>query len=314
MKNKFTLNILAASTLFNSTALAEVDLSQGSFSYSETAQSLVMIYNSRSLHQGLLGFGWCSPLEDSLDVANSGSVLRLRDCRAGKIISFKLKANALRAPSSTTQIYESGDSQILSSETQFKLIHALGSIQTFDRNGRLLEVKDERGKSARLLYDKNGFLKEVISGRKDSLTLKVDPRNGRLVEANHQGARTRLTFLKGNLISVIKPRTAKYFTYDQVSNLIEVTDLKKITSVTYDSHDRVTSVRTSPECTETYSYTQLEKKERTEVMTNCRGINNKRLVDFFYSRGSSGEVLLEKISSQQLKLPSSRLPATYETN
>ncbi len=315
MKNKFAIKLIAASTttLLHTSAFAEVDLSQGSFIYSDKSTSLAMIYNSRSLHRGLLGAGWCTPFEDSLDILNA-TTLRLRKCRVGKIVTYKLTPNTLRAPSSSTKsfvrTYESGKEKIVSSNSKFHLINEGQTIQTFDQQGKLLEVKDERGKVANLIYDKNGFLKDVRSGRTESLKLKVDPRSGRLVElvdamGDHQGARTRLTFLKGNLISLAGPRKALYFNYDSVGNLTEVSDVKKTTSITYDSRDQVASVRISPDCNETYTYTQSEVKNQTEVITNCRGINNKRLVDFFYSKGSSGEKFLEQVS-----IRSSRLPAT----
>lgn len=311
MKNKFSIKLIAASTstLLSASAFAEVDLSVGSFIYSDKSTSLGMIYNSRSLHQGLLGLGWCTPLEDSLDILNA-TTLRLRKCRAGKIVTYKLKSNTLRSPSSSSKTYISGAETIVSSDSKYQLIKDGQTLQTFNQHGKLLEVKDERGKVAKLIYDKNGFLKDVISGSTESLRLKIDPRSGRLIEV----AGVRLTFLKGNLISIAGPRTAQYFSYDRVGNLTEVTDMKKTISVTYDSHDQVTSVRTSPECSETYAYIQSENKTQTEVNTNCRGINNKRLVDFFYSKTSDGENFLERVSikpAQPDPTPrSSRLPAT----
>lgn len=321
MKNKLSIKLIAASTttLFHATAFAEVDLSNGSFIYSENSTSLVMLYNSRTLHQGLLGFGWCTPLEDSLEVLNAGT-LRLRKCKAGKIVTYKLKSGSLRAPSSLVKTFESGSEKIVSSGSKYQLIKGGDSVQTFNQHGKLLEVRDERGKLAKIIYDRNGYIKEVISGRKDSLRLKVDPRSGRLVElvdswGDHQGARTRLTFLKGNLISIAGPRKAQYFSYDSVGNLTEATDMKKITSVTYNPSDQVSSVRTSPSCHETYSYTQKNLQTQTEVTTNCRGINNKRLVDFFYSKSSSGETTLDKVSITNLQRDitprSKRLPATH---
>ncbi len=317
MNNKLKIKLIAASTttLLHTSAFAEVDLSNGSFIYSEKSTSLNMLYNSRSLHQGLLGLGWCTPLEDSLDIL-SATTLRLRKCRAGKIVTYKLKPNTLRAPSSTAKgflkTFESGTEKIVSAEQKYQLIKDGQTVQTFDQHGKLLEVKDERGKVASLIYDKNGFLKDVVSGRTESLKLKVDPRSGRLTElvdamGDHQGARTRLTFLKGNLISIAGPRKAQYFSYDSVGNLTEATDMKKITSVTYDSRDQVTSVRTSPDCSETYEYIQSENKNQTQVITNCRGINNKRLVDFFYSKTSSGENFLSDVSTRSSRLPANQL-------
>lgn len=306
MKHKLTFKILITTTLLKTApGLAEVDLSNGSFIVRDHQSPLMNVYNSRSVHQGLLGMGWCSPYEDSIDPINK-TILKLRDCKAGRVMAFRAAAPTIRSPSSETQNYENGEQKIVETNNKFILSGEYG-VRTFDKNGKLLEIKDERGKLAKLIYDKNGYLKEIISGRKDSLKLMVDPRTGRAVEVtDHQGARTRLTFLNGNLISSTSASTTKYYKYDALANLTDVVEGNKTTSVSYTIDDRVRSVKVSPDCKETYLYSRDGLTSQTEVNTNCRGINNKRLVDFFYSKDSSGELVLDKVLTKNMQL---RLPA-----
>lgn len=287
-------------------AHTQVDLSEGSFIIRDESTPLTHIYNSRSIHQGLLGLGWCTPYEDSLDVRNK-SVIKLRDCKLGKVISYHLKTPSLRSPSSVDRVYESGNQKIIATSDRY--IDTSDSVRAFDKNGRLLVVKDERGKRAQLIYDKNGYLKEIISGRKDSLKLMVDPQSGRIVEEiDPQGARTRLTFLNGSLISSSHLNETKFYTYDKVLNITEIKEGKKTTSVLYNNDDQVISVKSGENCTESYKYTSPILNPRTEVMTNCKGINNKRLVDFSYSKKVGGEPLLEKVSVHSRS--SVRVPAS----
>lgn len=293
MKNKLIFKVLITSTLIKTgIANAEVDLSQGSFIFRDKTTSLGHIYNSRSLHQGLLGAGWCTPYEDALDVSNRIEI-KLRNCTEGSVVLYRLP-----------------DPRVTETANSYTLKVA-DSVKTFDKNGKLLQVKDERGKLATIIYDKNGFIKEIISERKDSLKLTVDPRTGRVVEEiDPRGARTRLTFLNGNLVSIAGPKQTKYFEYDAVGNVTQVIDGKKITTVTYDNSDQVTRVKVSDECFETYSYQTAALTRKAEVTTNCRGINNKRLVDFFYSKLSNGEIALSKVLTQ---VRPQRLPATQNT-
>lgn len=293
---KLTFTLSVAASIFPTTAFAEVDLRNGSFIVQDNS-SLPRIYNSRSLHRGLFGFGWCTPFEDAIETANADSI-RLRDCESGQLITFKLQRNQLRSPSSAQKVFRSGDETVVSDGVNYTHQSKNRGTKTFDKNGRLLKISDERGKTARIIYDKNGFIKEILSGRMDSFEVKVDPRTGRAVEViDPRGARTRLTFLNGTLISAATLRNVKFYTYDEVTNLIEVKDQEKTTSVKYTPLDQVARVDVANDCSETYSYIRASATlQQTEVTTNCRGINNKRLIDFHYAKSSDGAVLLNKVS------------------
>lgn len=90
------LNLLLGLLLIPFSAGAIVDMK--SANYSESWTDLIVpgigydlrinrTYNSRSLFNGLFGFGWCSDYETTIDVTTEGN-LRLTECGAGQEVNY----------------------------------------------------------------------------------------------------------------------------------------------------------------------------------------------------------------------------------
>ena len=90
------LNILLGLLFFSFNVSAIVDMK--SANYSESWTDLIVpgvgydlrvnrTYNSRSLFNGLFGFGWCSDYETKIDVTTEGN-LRLTECGAGQVVNY----------------------------------------------------------------------------------------------------------------------------------------------------------------------------------------------------------------------------------
>lgn len=66
-----------------SQSFVDVDLKGNSFDL-----RIVRTYNSRSLHEGYFGFGWCSNIETRLKI--SGKTLLVQECGAGQQTEYVL--------------------------------------------------------------------------------------------------------------------------------------------------------------------------------------------------------------------------------
>ena len=95
----FSFKIVLIATLFSAPALALVDLKNANYSDAWIDISLPgtgydlkveRAYNSRTLYNGLFGFGWCSDFETSLDITPEGNI-KLTECGAGLEVLYQSK-------------------------------------------------------------------------------------------------------------------------------------------------------------------------------------------------------------------------------
>lgn len=88
--------ILAVAFLFSIPTFALVDMKNANYSNTWTDMDvpgsgynlkIVRTYNSRSLFNGMFGFGWCSDFETSMEVTPEGN-LRVTECGGGMEVTF----------------------------------------------------------------------------------------------------------------------------------------------------------------------------------------------------------------------------------
>src|SRR6188768_2464625 len=93
------MSAFAAILLFSFSAGAIVDMKSANYSESWTDLTVPGVgydlrvnrtYNSRSLFNGLFGFGWCSDYETKIEVTTESN-LRLTECGAGMEITYTPK-------------------------------------------------------------------------------------------------------------------------------------------------------------------------------------------------------------------------------
>ena len=94
MKHKFTLALLLL--LSYSSAFALVDMNSASYSNLWTDLEVpgsgydlkvVRAYKSRTLFNGMFGFGWCSTFETKLEVTSEGNI-KISECGDGQEVLF----------------------------------------------------------------------------------------------------------------------------------------------------------------------------------------------------------------------------------
>lgn len=88
--------LLAIAFLFSSQAFALVDMKNANYSNSWIDMDVsgsgydlkvVRTYNSRSLFNGMFGFGWCSDFETSMEVTAEGNI-KVKECGGGLEVTF----------------------------------------------------------------------------------------------------------------------------------------------------------------------------------------------------------------------------------
>ena len=119
-------------------------------------------YNSRSLYNGLFGFGWCSNLETKLNVLPDGS-LRVVECGGGMEILYHLKGKVPNVDLYVNRILEKLKKRKvkMSEKALAKLKKDLLSSQNLRNN--FLQALDMKGQAERgLKYYAQGRVKEYI--------------------------------------------------------------------------------------------------------------------------------------------------------
>jgi YD repeat-containing protein len=275
---KYWLAVLFAT--FSSASFAIVDMRNAN--YSNTWVDLELIgtgyelkvsrtYNSRSLFNGIFGFGWCSDLETKVDITPEGN-LKLTECGAGQEnYYFPREFNRKEIDKTISQIISNlrnqkkGDEKSLQSlEKELATNHNLRAKYAFDlkisvavkegtqffANGREVEnVIFSRGYYTRNLADgssqrfsKEGHLTHVYD--KNGNYIKIDYEKDIIREvSDNNGRKLNFKFYSNHKVKTINGPNNLTVEY-KFENLDDLTWVKNAWSNTYtyqydDMHDLI---------------------------------------------------------------------------
>ncbi len=246
-----------------STALADVNLQQASYFKTWTdftveskniRYSFQRTYRSRSIHQGLLGFGWCTDFEKSLDLRKN-SQITLTDCQEDRSLIFRKHGNDY------VSVLNSKDKVIVQNghfQRQKGLIK-----QIFDSEGRLIELRYLKW-PLEIFYGPDQKISRIKINQDKIIDLKFTPKDGDSLTVMAPGKAAFVYHLKDkNLISVSVTGGLKtVFDYNSFHNLIRISQgSKTIERMSYEnSKDWLIETSTDSVCKETYSYQSDAKK------------------------------------------------------
>ncbi|UOF00898.1 DUF6531 domain-containing protein [Bdellovibrio reynosensis] len=238
--------------------------------------TLERTYNSRSTYVGWFGYGWCSDLETKL-IADKESIL-VKHCGDGAETEYSKKGSVFKS-------HSDANGTIVKQGSNFLRSYKDGTVDVFDKNGRLTEIKKGLDYVS-LKYNEKKHLKEVSDG------------NGRkaLVNTNDEGRITQITFLSkkiGNkaMKEVIASYTYKNndlisatnywgntytYQYDTEHNLVKATwPGQKSIDITYNGNDWVKSLKGTDICSENYDYktdtTKSPARYAVSISKKCDG-------------------------------------------
>ncbi len=221
-------------------------------------------YNSRSLWNGIFGFGWCADFEKRLDV------------KSGKIWHCDRETTATTG--------SKGDSRVFVSKRKREEI--------YNFRGQLMQIKDSKGLRWDLSYDRQGRLSRIHSAKEnyvfvfDHFRLARIDRGKGLASMPNQTVQYRWS---GNLlIQTDQNRSGKIsskYRYDDLQNLISIESsasplripsnaglggkIQKIEITYFNELDQVRTVRIG-ECQQDFSFQKISpRKFQSVVSTRC---------------------------------------------
>ncbi|MCS6838698.1 MAG: DUF6531 domain-containing protein [Bdellovibrionaceae bacterium] len=263
-------------------------------------------YNSRSLYEGIFGFGWCSNFETQAVIGQS-DLIKIIECGAGQETPFQLENGKHRKEGAS---YRSrfNHNDILT-VTKENLVRQLpdGSSMKFDLAGKLLNIYDKNGNYLKFEYQENK-LKFVVDNLGRRLSFSYYPSTGKvrsIVGPNNQ----KVEYEYKNLVDLSKVKNAwgntYLFEYNNFHNLIKVTYPDKSTiKLDYDDqNDWVTAFHDREGCTEYYKY-DFPQKDRelhywANVVKKCKNqvVSEAKHEFWFRRRQGSGELFLSRVMS-----------------
>ncbi len=241
--------------------------------------ALLRSYHSQDLANGPFGFGWHSNLTVRLILANDGQANTAIVVQGdGKRKRFVQQSNGSWASAAgtfqTLTVAADGSAQLRDKD---------GTVQFFDRSGRLIRIEDRNANALTIAYDAQGVIATATaaSGRKLTFTKGAD---GRIASvADPLGHRFQYFYdSSGRMNRVLDAVDGETrYTYDANNNLQTVVDARGNTAVTltYDDQDRVLSEVLADGATYQFSYLNA---------TQTR-VTNPRYFQTLYTFNSTGQ-------------------------
>ncbi len=277
------IKTLLSLTLLTHVSKAEVDLKKGNFyktwvdveiPTSNYIFQLRRTYDSRSLHQGIFGYGWCSDFEKSLELKTNKSVV-LHDCKLRTDIHYEsIGANQFGSRKNPKEtLLKIGETYLR------KTPH---SLQKFNQQGQLVYLSNHSGFHIKLHYHQTGELKKIDVNSEATLTIKIDRRR-KLVQTISAPKNPQLayTYQDGNLTAV---RTAAseltQYEYDDVHNLTQIIEPdSKLSQLSYNKEkDWVTKIRDHKGCLESFHWLRIKSVARGSYQATTKKTCHGRIV------------------------------------
>lgn len=267
MKKIFVAIALSLST----TAYALVDMQNANFTETwvdleipDTGYNLKVerAYNSRTLHNGIFGFGWCSNFETSLEILADGRVKRV-ECGAGQEITYAPK-------SFDKQDVQSGINKILAALRKENPTMSSREVQSLTQ--RLKEDTSFRDRETQRLGIKRDVKEGTIFYSEGNSTDKIVLRKGFYVRDLTDGTSERFD-TSGQLTYLYdKNQNHLKLEYNKKVLTTMITSSGKRVSLQYTANGKVKEIRGPNGMSTEYKYEKLNdlvyaKNAKNEITT-----------------------------------------------
>ncbi len=210
-------------------------------------------YSSRSRHQGMYGFGWCSDFETSVRKTHDGRVM-LFECGSSTELSYSPVRNRGGVYTSPTRPKD----EIYQGAGFYTRVSAEGVVQKFNSDGKLLAIADKSGRLLTIVRDRRGKVSETqIEG---GAWIRFQYQGDRVAEIqDHTGEKISYRYQGDDLVEVKSSsgRSLHAYSYDEFHNMVRVDQLGQTRErIAYDpERDQVASLEASDGCKEKYTFT-----------------------------------------------------------
>lgn len=322
MMNRFLLSLIL-SLSFSVVSQAVVDMKNANYASTWTDMvvpgtgfdlKIVRTYNSRSLFNGIFGFGWCSDFETSLDVMPDGH-LKLKECGGGMEVVYspkdasKSEKGAKVVLKEGTKFYANGNGveyfeTSLSKKTYSRFL-ADGTKQIFNFDGKMTQMSDKNNNYLVFSYDK-GLLSEIKDNNNRRLQFKYFPTKKIYSITGPNNLKADYEFSNVDQLAAVRDawqKTYKY-QYDKSYNLTLITWPDKTTvKIDYDEkNDWVMGFKDRDNCQENYTY-EFEGKDDSHYWSTVKKTCDKKVVannkyEFWYKKRTDGKSFLSRVRTE----------------
>ncbi len=255
-----------------SQALATVDMQDGSFIQDAPIfDNTTITYNSRSIYNGIFGFGWCSPFEAHIEKQDKLYLLKVCDQEQ------HLKANQ---------------------KENLTIMQTKEKTWSFDKNNKLTEYRENK-KIYKIEYKQGQISK--IKFKNQSYTFEYNLNNfvSQISSSNHTST---FYYTLGTLKYIINKDFKLEFKYNKLRNLHQIKNNENLISEIYynDEQDTVGFIINSNKCFEKYQFkTATTNQLSSEVKSYCNKklINHKKFTFKFTIKNDELDLLDQKTSS-----------------
>lgn len=304
------VSLLLTLPLLTTTLQANADVNMKDASYYKTWVDLEIqrgskvfqlrrTYSSRSLHQGLFGFGWCSDLEKSLDLRRKSEEIVLHDCRTNAPIKFKKISPTL---------YESANKESLEyRDKEYLRTTSKKSLQKFNKNGKLVSLVNASGDRLDLSYDLTGFLSKLRYNNSSEILVRADATKKRISQiTNPHNPGVLYTYLGQDLVRVNSAwKNVFNYQYDELHNLTRVQYPNQTQElIVYNTEqDWVVKVTDRNQCEELYKFQRQGSSSDNYTATaekRCQNkVTNKTTYEFRHKARADGSKYLDQVKFSQ---------------
>lgn len=249
---------------------ASVNMKNASFETKEKEYFLERTYNSRSMHKGLLGIGWCTNLEFQIEV-NSVNMPSFYEC--DKKILIKRYENI---------------------NNEYHITVSNGNKYVFDKKKRLIKALNSNNSIKFEIHYKSNKLNSIIDERQ--ITWKVNWKDQFISSIESSLDCMRFEQNQSNLLAAsIKQNSIWMFTYDELDNLTSIKNNQGIyKKIIYDlDTDQIRSIEDHHGCTEKFNFTEHSENnlhlQFSKVTQECKGSLVKDLTyEFYFLKNNDG--------------------------
>lgn len=255
-----------------SQALATVDMQDGSFiQEAPIFDNATVTYNSRSIYNGLFGFGWCSPFEAHIEQQDKLYLLKL--CDQEQLLKPNIKNN------------------LTSLQTKEKT-------WSFDKNNKLIEFRDNK-KIYKIEYKQGQISKIKINNVSYNFEYNF---NNFVSQISSSNIISNFYYNLGNLEFITNRNFKLEFKYNKFRNLNQIKRNENLISEIYynDEQDIVSFIINSHKCFEKYQFnTAVTDQLSSEVKSYCNKklISHKKFTFKFSIKNDELNLLDQKTSS-----------------
>lgn len=257
-------------------------------------------YSSRSLNNGVFGFGWCTDFEKSLRAPDPESLI-LKDCKFGTDMVFRI--SGLRKPAQQGVVYnsENNPSDVIEYKNGVYIrTESDRSAQKFNRGGLLIAYALKAERWIEVIRYTSGLPKKLRAMDGSELNFEAIPKTNKIAKIIGKKTIFEYSYSGSNLTLVRKnKKEIQFFQYDDLQNMtrIEVAGQKPIQILYDEDRDWVANI-SSGDCFETYKFQSDGIKNHfvSSLERRCRGkANRKAIFEFWYKFRKDGVRYLEKM-------------------